>query len=424
MTSQINTNGINTNYPVPGVNNSSQGFRDNFAQIKNNIDTASSEITDLQNKAILKAALNDSVLDNNMANTVISNCATRGFRATTYNLGNALAGTVLINVNGGDVQYGTLTENITLQFGNWAPVNTESSVTLRLTVANSNASISLPAECISSNNNFGVTILENYSNVGNVATLTAPAGVEILEYVFSTIDCGNTISVEPVNRSYRSSQIVKRDPSPVGAPGDMNGHVAIGNSISQAVITNTVNTGNYLITNTTGEFYLDMPITFTGVVFGNIAGGTTYYVNEIANATAFSVSTSVGGADVDLDDASGTMLGNPGAYVYVATGSYNAVEYSKYVTNTTVTTNAITLNNTANVTVNSPIVFTGNVFGGIVEDKVYYVKSVSSPNITVSQTRFNGIAGSTFQVTTANGNCVATTQIGSDIWRRIEAKPW
>ncbi len=32
--SQINTNGINTNYPVPGQNNSSQGFRDNFAQIK------------------------------------------------------------------------------------------------------------------------------------------------------------------------------------------------------------------------------------------------------------------------------------------------------------------------------------------------------------------------------------------------------
>ena len=35
--SSINTNGINTNYPVPGVNNNSQGFRDNFAAIKTNL---------------------------------------------------------------------------------------------------------------------------------------------------------------------------------------------------------------------------------------------------------------------------------------------------------------------------------------------------------------------------------------------------
>ena len=103
--SQINTNGINTNYPVPGQNNSSQGFRDNFAQIKNGLNTASSEITDLQNKAVLKAALTDSVLNNDMANTLISNASTSGWRATTYNLGNALAGSVLIDVNKADVHY-------------------------------------------------------------------------------------------------------------------------------------------------------------------------------------------------------------------------------------------------------------------------------------------------------------------------------
>ena len=104
--SQINTNGIDVNYPVPGKNNSSQGFRDNFAQIKTNINTAANEITDLQNKAVLKAALENSVLNNDMANTLISNASTRGFRATTYNLGNALSGTVLVDVNRADVQYG------------------------------------------------------------------------------------------------------------------------------------------------------------------------------------------------------------------------------------------------------------------------------------------------------------------------------
>ena len=35
--SAINTNGLDVNYPVPGVNNNSQGFRDNFASIKTNL---------------------------------------------------------------------------------------------------------------------------------------------------------------------------------------------------------------------------------------------------------------------------------------------------------------------------------------------------------------------------------------------------
>ena len=53
MTSAINTNGINVNYPVPGVNNNSQGFRDNFATIRTNLNTASTEITDLQNNVVV-----------------------------------------------------------------------------------------------------------------------------------------------------------------------------------------------------------------------------------------------------------------------------------------------------------------------------------------------------------------------------------
>ena len=51
MPSNINTDALNANYPVPGVDNTSQGFRDNFANIKNNLDAASTEISDLQNKA-------------------------------------------------------------------------------------------------------------------------------------------------------------------------------------------------------------------------------------------------------------------------------------------------------------------------------------------------------------------------------------
>ena len=152
MTSAINTNGINVNYPVPGVNNSSQGFRDNFAAIKNDLNTAATEITDLQNNVVLKQALNGTVLNNDMGNTLISNAVTRGFRASTFNLGNAISGTLIVNASLGDVQYGTITGNTTIQFTGWAPSGTQSNVELQLSVANSLAVISLPTEVQLNNN--------------------------------------------------------------------------------------------------------------------------------------------------------------------------------------------------------------------------------------------------------------------------------
>ena len=76
--SNINTNGINSSYPVPGVNNSTQGFRDNFSSIKTNLNTAYEELSDLQDKVIVKSALNSTALNNDMANTLISNASVRG----------------------------------------------------------------------------------------------------------------------------------------------------------------------------------------------------------------------------------------------------------------------------------------------------------------------------------------------------------
>lgn len=343
--SQINTNGIDVNYPVPGQNNSSQGFRDNFGQIRTNLNTAATEITDLQNKVVLKAALDNSVLNNDMANAQISNCSTRGFRGTTFNLGNALAGTVIVDVNKADVHYGTVTGNVTLQFGSWAPTNTESEVTLRLAVANANAVISLPSQVVSSNNNFGTTLLENYTMIGNTATITAPANTQVLEFTFTSLDCGNTISVMPTNRPFQSTQIITRTPPPTGLPGDVAGTVSV--------------------------------------------------------------------------DAN---------YIYVSTGDFDSIIYPKVVTNTFASGNIIELNNTTNLVADAPIIFTGNVDTAntnIVANDVYYIKTVASPNITISATRVTGTAGPEFDVgTKANANITATAIIGTDIWKRIELDSW
>lgn len=48
MTSRIDTSNIDSNFPVQGADNSSQGFRDNFSYIKIALDTAADEITNLK----------------------------------------------------------------------------------------------------------------------------------------------------------------------------------------------------------------------------------------------------------------------------------------------------------------------------------------------------------------------------------------
>jgi hypothetical protein len=306
--STINTNGINTNYPVPGENNPTQGFRDNFTAIKTNLNTAGVEITDLQNNVVLKAALDGSALNNDMANTVISNAATRSFRATTYNLGNALSGTVLVNVSQADVQYGNIAGNISLQFGSWAPTNTESAITLKLGIT-PNSVITFPSQVVASNNNFGGTILENYADIDDKITITAPHDVQQLDFKLRTLDCGNTISIEPLNRPFQSTQIVQRSPSPTGFPGDKFGAVAVDqeylyvctDTYDATTITSldgvSTTSGTNLITFTadvtSAGVTVNMPVVFdtmfianTSVTtFGNLESGRFYYVKAISGST-------------------------------------------------------------------------------------------------------------------------------------------
>jgi hypothetical protein len=420
--STINTNGINVNYPVPGINNNSQGFRDNFASIRTNLNTAGTEITDLQNKVVVKSALANSTVNNDMANTLISNALTRSFRASTFNLGNALSGVVSVNVSLGDVQYGTIAGNTTIQFTGWGPTSTQSNVQLQLAVSNNLAVLSFPSQVTD-----GIMTLENYANIANTNTVTVPYGVTQLDYRFSTLDCGNTITVEPFNNNRIASQVQTRNVAPTGAQGDMVGDIAVSTGVNQLTITSS-NASDYLNTANTVQLYTDMPIVFTGVTMeANITVGTTYYVRNVSANTYFTVSSTLGGANVNLaGNASPTipMYANPVSYVYVCTDDYNSTDYVKSATDTNSTGN-VTLNNTTSLANNSPIIFTGTTFGGITANTVYYIKAIGTGgNITISQSRTNGVADTAFTLTTASGTCVATAYVGSDIWKRIALTSW
>ena len=63
MASSINSNNIDGTYPIAGQDNDSQGFRDNFTNVKTNFTNAKAEIEDLQSKVVLKSALSGTSLD-------------------------------------------------------------------------------------------------------------------------------------------------------------------------------------------------------------------------------------------------------------------------------------------------------------------------------------------------------------------------
>ena len=141
MTSQINPNNINGSYPVAGQDNNSQGFRDNFTNTRTNFAAAAAEITDLQNKAILKAPLTGTlVADNNMNGTRLVNVQLQDTSVTVVDLQN-INGPVNINYESGQYQYNaTTTGSVTLNLSNFpsavggtTPMGT---LTIRITVSN------------------------------------------------------------------------------------------------------------------------------------------------------------------------------------------------------------------------------------------------------------------------------------------------
>jgi len=331
--STINTNAINVNYPIPGVNNNSQGFRDNFASIRNNLNIAATEITDLQNNVVVKQALANTTVNNDMANTLISNASTRSFRATTYNLGNALSGTVLVDVSLGDVHYGTVAGNTTINFGSWAPTGTQSNVQLQLAVSNSTAFVTFSGNVVV-NNDSGATTLENYSNVAGFVTVSVPYGVTQMNYQISTVDCGNTLYISPINRPRQATQVQQRTPSPTGFQGDVAGDISIDASYvyvctaSYDAIANTITvansnaTGNIITVSNTGSLTANDPIIFSGanVTQANLVPGTIYYVKTIATS----------GANGTISVSASRTSGTAGANVPLTTtaNSFSAVTYN------------------------------------------------------------------------------------------------
>ena len=201
MASRIVPTNIDGTFPVAGQDNPSQGFRDNFTNIKNNFTFARNEISDLQDKVILKAALAGTTLDNDMAGTQFVHPQLKAWTQALVDLG-GLTGNVTIAFSSGNFQKITMAGPISLTLNDW-PTTVTGYGLVRVWIDatqpayNSSWTVTLPT-----NVNIGANDIAGYNPATKTITFDAPGNYV---FDFSSVDGGNNFLIADVNRN-RSTQ--------------------------------------------------------------------------------------------------------------------------------------------------------------------------------------------------------------------------
>jgi len=313
--SSINPNNINGQYPIAGQDNDSQGFRDNFTNVKNNLTFAKAEIEDLQNNAILKSALSGTTLNNNLNYAQISAAQLIKTVETKNDLGTK-TGAFSISWADGNLQYFTTSGNVDLTFTNWPTTGLYARLVLQITTDTTNRTVTFPS-AVSVN----LSTIQGVS--GQVVTLPT-AGVYVFE--LTTYDAGATIVIQDLLRNYNTSTLATL----TATTATVSGNLTIGGA---------VRTTGYQLANVVTDFsetifanvsrYIINP--YVGTV---IANGTVTLPNANVNATTITVSAVYGVTALKVNPNTGTTL-KPSANITLANGSsatyfYNSTDTSWY----------------------------------------------------------------------------------------------
>lgn len=152
--SSIITNTILTNYPVAGVDNDSQGFRDNFTRIQSALAQAKVELINFENRAMLKTPLSGTgTATNDLSNGIIINGNYNKFYGITHSdtLPNTISN-VNISLWDGIYQLLSMTVHTTINFTHWPDAGQYANIRLQIT-AGSSTPITLNLADITSENN-------------------------------------------------------------------------------------------------------------------------------------------------------------------------------------------------------------------------------------------------------------------------------
>jgi hypothetical protein len=219
MASNINANNINGTFPIAGQDNDSQGFRDNFTNIKTNFSNAKSEIEDLQSKVVLKSALSGTSLDNSGGAALLNDYELRDMSETRVAKGTT-SGTVTVNYAEGGYQTLTTNGNISLNFSNFPASGKLGRVRVEVSLASVSHTLTLPAAVT-----IGADSLQGIVPATKVITFDA-VGTYIFE--FTTDDAGTTIAVNDLTRNRTKMDV--RTPVNTGQSGDVAGITVVDSS--------------------------------------------------------------------------------------------------------------------------------------------------------------------------------------------------
>ena len=274
MTSQINPNNIDGNYPVPGVPNNTQGFRSNFTETATNFQYAADEITDLQNKVVLKQALAGTTLNNNMNDGLISAVKLNDV-SYTYLPITTTSGSIAIDYSAATFQQISTAGSVSLSFTNFPASGSAGSVRVGINITNVAHTVTLPASVSQ-----GIATIGGVSpgtpGVSNTITFGA---VGNYAFEFVSIDGGTTIWIFDDSR----------DPGIVSTPiAFTNTTVSTSTTTGAVVITGGVGIG--------GNLNVGGISAFSGNVTGGnlITGGlitATGGITSTANVTGGNIST-------------------------------------------------------------------------------------------------------------------------------------
>ena len=196
MASLVNPSNINGNFPIAGQDNDSQGFRDNFTNIRNNFTFIKAEVEDLQAKAVLKSALIGSTLDNNFLGSQLKNTQLKNFSETLYDWGNT-SGEIQLDLALGNAHKvytdGSISINSVIK--NWPSSLQYSRLLLYITISNSAHTLTIP-------NNITTSLegLPGLRFIGSNNLITFPeTGTYV--YEFASPDSGTTVFVRELSRA-------------------------------------------------------------------------------------------------------------------------------------------------------------------------------------------------------------------------------
>lgn len=323
MTSQINPNNIDGSYPVAGQDNNSQGFRDNFTNIKVNFQDAADELTDLQNKVVLKAALDGTTLDNNFNDALLIAAQIQDFAAAKVAI-SSTSGTISINYSTGHYQTITTSGSIDLSFVNFPGTGIYGYIKLQLNITNVAHTVTV---------NAGTTMLGT-SGVQGYVTNSAASGTITFgatgyyEFAFGTYDQGATITLFDLNRGLTNFNAADLSLDDINATGTISavGNITGGNLRTAGTVSATGNIAGGNITtiaamsaggNITGGNIVTLGSMTAG---GNITGSNVAgYIKPAAGSASlapivFTAGTNTSTAAAGAVEYDGTVFyGSPAA---------------------------------------------------------------------------------------------------------------